>query len=206
MKRDETDGTAASSRMPFLSDILIFVVLIILLVGAVFLFKTAISHFQTASSSTQVQPVGGATQRAARTVLPIVARSLGGFILLYWLLSLWPGQRRYVQASGSIMKLTVFQLNILPFLLGLGLAVTGQIWLLLVAFGALLVAPFLTNFCVFHLPWICGGLCGDYAATHLARPTWPTHVIGFVTGVILIVVLMKGITGVLFVPLKSSRR
>jgi hypothetical protein len=123
------------------------------------------------------------------------ARVIGGLLLLVWFFFLLPGQRRAMQMQGGLMKTTVFQLNLLPFLLGLGLVVTGQLWLILgavVAFVASVGSPATTTgFCVITLPMVAGGYYGHHLATHLGGETVAWHIGGIVGGLVVMFGMMS---------------
>ena len=116
------------------------------------------------------------------------ARCLGGLILLVWLIGLLPGQRKASQRTGGLMKATIFQGNILPFLVGLGLLLTAHWWIIIVGIVCFLISrssPAETaDFFVLILPMICGGYYGNYIMVTLLGPTFLTHLVGAVLGII----------------------
>ena len=61
----------------------------------------------------------------------IVARIFGVILLLIWLYFICHA-RHYLRQRGSVHPSTVFQYNILPFIVGVSLIVTGNIWILCV--------------------------------------------------------------------------
>ena len=192
MEHDQNKQSVASSRMPFLSDIIIFTAVIVLLVGMASLITHAITSFPSNSSPASVASVPSSSTGGFVYVLAVISRIIGVVILLKWFFSLLPGQRRYVRMAGSIMKATVVQLNVLPFLTGLGLLVTGQVWIIPCAFFASRKTP---DFFLYHMPVVCGGYYGYYLATHVGVSTWPWRIGGVVGGVVVIFILMNLITG-----------
>jgi hypothetical protein len=77
-----------------------------------------------------------------RDEMHIAAEILGGILLLAWLVFL-PIGRQTMMRQGKVMNATVFQYNVLPFLTGLGLIISGNLWLIPIAIVAwLLSIPF----------------------------------------------------------------
>ena len=132
--------------------------------------------------------------------MQIVMRCLGGLILLVWVIGLLPGQRKASQRIGSLMKATIFQGNILPFLLSLGLLVTANWWIIPVGILCFLISRSsptqTTDFFIMIFPMICGGYYGNYIMVELLGPTSLSHILGVILGIVCMFVAMSVIVGI----------
>ncbi|MBS3741598.1 MAG: hypothetical protein KGY75_06180 [Candidatus Cloacimonetes bacterium] len=97
------------------------------------------------------------------------------------------------------MKATVFQLNILPFLLGLGLTITGQFFLIPIAILALIISlyhPTSTVAFFTHIfSMIAGGYYGNYVLTNLLSASVLWHLVGVLAGFVIMFILKSIIVG-----------
>jgi len=88
--------------------------------------------------------------------------------LLAWLVFI-PIGRYYFGRLRGLMYATVFQWHILPFIVGVGLILSGSLWLVLILPAAWILsfAPFFPYFIVMYLlvivsGWVYGGLIFSY--------------------------------------------
>ena len=88
-------------------------------------------------------------------VLPVVSRVLGSLLLIAWLVFIPIGRYYFVRLRG-LMYATVFQWHILPFIVGMGLVISGNLWVLLTIPVVWILSIFFPNFFMFVFPLIVG--------------------------------------------------
>lgn len=107
------------------------------------------------------------------SILTIIARVLGGILLLVWLIHI-PIGRSYFRQAGAVMYATVFQWHILPFIVGTGLIISGSLWVILALPAAWILSIFFPNFFMFVFPlvvgWVHGGLV--YSNFYSGSKSW----------------------------------
>ena len=95
------------------------------------------------------------------SVFTITAKALGFILLLAWLVYI-PVGRYWFSRRGGLVYATVFQWHILPFIVGIGLIISGSLWVILVLPVAWILSIFFPNFFMFVFPlvtgWVHGGL------------------------------------------------
>ena len=92
--------------------------------------------------------------------MAIAAKIIGCILLLSWLFFI-PVARRYTRTAGSVMYSTVFQYQILPFIVGVGLIVFGNLLILIIFPIAWVLSRLYPTFFMFAFPTICGGVFGS---------------------------------------------
>jgi len=90
----------------------------------------------------------------------IAAKIIGVVLLLLWLFYI-PVARRYTRTAGSVMHATVFQYNILPFITGVGLIVSGNLMILIVFPIAWILSRMYPTFFMFGFPLVFGWVLGS---------------------------------------------
>lgn len=95
------------------------------------------------------------------SIFTIIAKVLGVILLIAWLIHI-PVGRYWFRRRGGLMYATVFQWHILPFIIGIGLIISGSLWVILAMPVAWILSIFFPNFFMFVFPliigWIYGGL------------------------------------------------
>jgi hypothetical protein len=141
-------------------------------------------------------------------VLPVVSRVLGSLLLLAWLIFI-PIGRFHVSWMRGVMPSTLFLFHILPFILGMGLVISGSLWVML----TLLVVPvawILSMFfpkpkffiLIFPLPF--GWVYGNVFFSYLYPNSTVWHHIGGIIGIISMFILCKIVVAYVTTPLKKK--
>ena len=125
----------------------------------------------------------------------IIARLLGGLIILFQLLISIPINRKLILMQKNIMKMTIFQTNMLPFILGIGLLITAKLWLIIAALIIFIISKLFSHstvdFFTLIFPPICGGFFGHYLLLRIVEPTFFWHILGIVVGIIIMFIFMS---------------
>jgi hypothetical protein len=95
----------------------------------------------------------------------ITAIVLGVVLLLGWILYI-PVGRHWFRRRGGLMYATVFQWHILPFIIGVGLVVSGNLLVLLVLPVAWVLSIFFPKFFMFIFPLVSGWVHGGLLYSH----------------------------------------
>lgn len=124
-----------------------------------------------------------------------VARIIGGLFILMWLVFI-PVNRYYVRAKGvhadlKRLKGSVFQFNILPFLMGVALISTGNLWYIGIGVVCFILSFFFPEFFCAGFPFIAGGYLGYRIAVLLG---FKLTLLGAVAGIIITVVVCSIVT------------
>ena len=110
--------------------------------------------------------------------MELAARILGGGLILAWLI-LIPVTRRAVSRVEEVAAAVIFRRNVLPFVAGVGLVLTGTLWFLLVAALAWAFAGRFPYFFSFVFPHIMGWQYGTAVCRRMAyEPTMGGGFIG----------------------------
>jgi hypothetical protein len=116
-----------------------------------------------------------------------------------------PGGRKAFVQQGGLMKSTIFQLQLLPVILAVGLLTTGNLWLIPCAIAAFLAsraAPAATtDFFTLIFPIICGAYFGDTLAVRLFSPSIFWHIVGIVIGMAIMFVIMSLVVALVSIPI-----
>jgi len=91
--------------------------------------------------------------------MDIMARIAGGILLLAWIYSTAVA-RRVMAEQGRLVGASVFQLNSLPFIAGMGLILTGNLWVLIALPLAWVLSTSFTSFFLFWFPPLFGAVLG----------------------------------------------
>jgi uncharacterized membrane protein len=93
--------------------------------------------------------------------MDIVANIIGGLLVLFWLVHI-PIGRRTARAHGGLMYATVFQFNVLPLIVAIGLFLSGNLLHLIVGAVTWILAIRFSTFFMFVYPlvtgWVYGGI------------------------------------------------
>lgn len=99
------------------------------------------------------------------SVFTIIAKVLGVVLLLLWLVFI-PVGRHWFRRMRGLMYATVFQWHILPFIVGVGLIISGNLLVILVLPVVWVLSIFFPKFFMFVFPlitgWVNGGLVYSY--------------------------------------------
>lgn len=127
------------------------------------------------------------------------ARVIGGLLLLGWLYFI-PVGRKVMMAQGQMMHATVFQFNILPFIVGMSLIVSGSLWFLLVLPVGLLLSPTFPRFFMYSFPVGFGWATGAHIMTGLfpEAPAWYWG--GGALGVLAMFIFCSVVVGIVTTP------
>lgn len=116
-------------------------------------------------------------------VLPVVSRVLGGLLLLAWLFFIPIGRSYFIRLRG-LMHATVFQWHILPFIVGMGLVISGSLWVILTLPVAWILSIFFPNFFLYIFPLVCGWGHGNTLFSYFYPNSKVWYYAGGVIGVI----------------------
>ena len=121
-------------------------------------------------------------------VLTVVSRALGGLLLLAWLVFIPIGRYYFVRLRG-LMYATVFQWHILPFIVGMGLVISGNLWVILTLPVAWILSIFFPNFFVFIFPLPVGWVYGNVLFSYLFPNSTVWYYAGGIIGIISMFIL-----------------
>ena len=116
-------------------------------------------------------------------VLPVVSRVLGSLLLVVWLVFIPMGRYYFVRLRG-LMYATVFQWHILPFIVGMGLVISGSLWVILALPTVWILSIFFPNFFMFVFPLVIGWCYGNTLSLYLYPNSKVWHYAGGGIGVI----------------------
>jgi len=108
--------------------------------------------------------------------MDIVARMLGGLLLIYWAINLVVGRMHFVR-TGAIGHATLFLHCVLPLLMGIGMLMWGNIWVLPVG-GAIAVLAFFFQWFFLHIfplavGWAFGQMLFEDWGLSAGSKFWP---------------------------------
>jgi hypothetical protein len=132
----------------------------------------------------------------------ITARIIGAILLVLWLVFI-PVIRRLIRAQGQVMHSTVFQFNILPFIVGVGLIASGNLWFLVVLpVAGVLSVPFqmFTSFFMFHFPLISGWVIGAHILTDMFPDSKGWYWGGGAIGAVVMLIVCSIVTAIVTAP------
>jgi hypothetical protein len=89
----------------------------------------------------------------------LIAKILGFLLLLLWLFFIFAA-RMLMRSQGQIMHVSIFQITILPIIVGLGLIISGNLWFIVLLPVAYVLSIFFPSFFIFLLPLIVGWILG----------------------------------------------
>jgi hypothetical protein len=98
--------------------------------------------------------------------MELAGRIIGGFLLVVWMWFIFVG-RRYVCKRGLVMYSTVFQFNILPFIAGAGLVLSGNLVIIPVIPVVWVLSIFFPQFFLYIFPLVAGGVLGSMVVSQL---------------------------------------
>ena len=90
----------------------------------------------------------------------IAAQIIGVLFLLFWLLH-FPIARRHARSAGSVQHATVFQFNILPFIIGIVLILYGSLLFLIIFPIAWVLSRMFPNYFMFIFTLAFGWIFGS---------------------------------------------
>jgi len=87
------------------------------------------------------------------------------------------------------MYATVFQWHILPFIVGMGLVISGSLWVILALPVAWILSIFFPNFFIFIFPLPVGGVYGNAFFSYLYPNSTVWYYAGGIIGIISMFIL-----------------
>jgi len=133
----------------------------------------------------------------------IIARVLGGLLLVAWLL-LIPVGRYWFRRMRGLVYATVFQWHILPFIVAVGLIASGNLLVILVFPVAWILSIFFPKFFMFVFPlvtgWVNGGLV--YSCFYSDSKLW--YYVSSGIGVLCMFLLCTIVTAIVTAPAKDD--
>ena len=139
------------------------------------------------------------------SVFIIIAKVLGIILLLAWLVYI-PVGRYWFHRRRSLMYATVFQWHILPFIVGIGLIISGSLWVILVLPVAWILSMFFPNFFMFVFPlvtgWVYGGLM--YSRFFSGSKLW--YYLSSCIGALCMFLICTIVTAIVTAPPKDNYR
>ncbi len=134
--------------------------------------------------------------------MTLAARVIGGLLLLVWLYFI-PVGRKVMMAQGQMMHATVFQFNILPFIVGMSLIVSGSLWFLLVLPAGFLLSPTFPRFFMYSFPVGFGWATGAHIMTGLFPESRAWYWGGGALGVLAMFIFCSVVVGIVTSPPRS---
>jgi len=120
-------------------------------------------------------------------------------LLVAWLVYI-PVGRYWFRRKEGLLYATVFQWHILPFIVGMGLIISGSLWVILVLPVAWILSIFFPNFFMFVFPlvtgWVQGGLV--YSCFHSGSKLW--YFLSSVIGVLCMFLICTVVTAIVAGP------
>ena len=138
-------------------------------------------------------------------VVELVARVLGGVLLLVWLVCL-PFTRRACRQRGSLLHSTIFQFCILPFIVGVGLVISGNPLVLLVLPVCAVIAIFFQRFMAFIFPLCAGWAYGGLAYEAVSGGSKLRYYVSCVLGVLAMFVVCTLVFAIVTTPPRPGGR
>ena len=132
-----------------------------------------------------------------------VARIIGVLVLILWAFFI-PVARYVMRRQGTLMHATIFQWNILPFITGVALLLSGNLVVLLVAPVLWFLAMPFPGFFFGFFPQIMGWVFGTMIASQVVPASRGWYFGGGMLGVIAMFALCTVITGIVATPAKST--
>ncbi len=132
-------------------------------------------------------------------VLPVVSRVLGSLLLIAWLVFIPIGRYYFVRLRG-LMHATVFQWHVLPFIVGMGLVISGNLWVLLTMPVVWILSRVFPNFFMFVFPlpvgWVYGNVIFSYLHPNSKVWYYAGGVIGIISMFILCTIVVAYVCGI----------
>ena len=132
-------------------------------------------------------------------VLSVVSRVLGSFLLLAWLVFMPIGRHYFIRLRG-LMYATVFQWHILPFIVGMGLVISGNLWVILALPIGWILSRFFPNFFMFVFPlgvgWVYGNVFFSYLYPNSKVWYYAGGIIGIISMFILCTIVVAYVCGI----------
>lgn len=159
-------------RRDVLADIAILITMIALLIVAagsgVWMLSRVMDDSSSAIATNEITSVQLAVTNASEAGGNVnVARIVGLLLLVFWIVFL-PLTKKYVRERGSIAHATVFQWNVLPMLVGIGMIISSKLSLLIaIPILWLMAIPF-SYFLLFLFPMVCGFIYGINIVTAIS--------------------------------------
>ncbi len=129
--------------------------------------------------------------------MAIAARIIGSILLLLWLYYIRVA-RMHVQTHGQVMYATIFQFNILPFIVGISLLLFGNLWFLVMLPVAWVLSIRFPSFFLGCFPlaigWAIGSMILSNIYPHSKGWYWGGGIIGIVAMVIVCSIVFAIIT------------
>ena len=115
--------------------------------------------------------------------MQLVANIIAGLLILFWLVHL-PIGRRTAHAQGGLMYATVFQFNVLPLIVAIGLFLSGNLLHLVLGAVAWVLAMRFSTFFMFVFPLVTGWVYGAIILSRLYPESTAWYYGGAVLGVL----------------------
>ena len=129
----------------------------------------------------------------------IIAKILGVVLLVFWVCFI-PVGRHWCRRLGGLMYATVFQWHVLPFIVGVGLIISGSIWFVFVLPGAWVLSRMFPNFFMFVFPLVTGWVYGGLIYSSLGGNSKVSYYLSSVTGVVFMFLVCTVVTAIVVGP------
>jgi len=135
--------------------------------------------------------------------MELLARILGVLFLIFWLFYI-PASRRTIRMNGSILHATIFQYNILPFIIGIALVISGKLTVLIaVPVLWFLAIPF-SGFFLFFFPLIMGWIFGTMICSEVIPNSRGWYYGGGGIGVLVMFVVCTVVVAIITTPCQEK--
>ena len=132
-------------------------------------------------------------------IIPIL---IGVALLMLWVYFLLVGIKT-IRIQGSVMQATVFQFNILPFIVGISLIITGSLWWLVVGVVVWILAVPFSQFLTYLFPLIVGWLLGTFVFSGMYPYSKFWYWGGGIIGLLIMGVFCSVVVGIIVGPTKE---
>jgi len=131
--------------------------------------------------------------------MEIAARIIGVFLLLIWIFYISVA-RKTLRTRDSLLITTIFQFNILPFIVGFALIYTGKL-LVLIGIPVLWISAFLfPNFTLYIFPLVFGWVYGTMISSDIFSGSRAWYYGGGVLGVLAMFLICTVIVAFITTP------